>query len=190
MQMRDLRVWDQLHTLPSLCHHFTCKIKKWHIHLVIASHCSLFSLSMESDDKVITMCVTCNVSALCLQSDQTLFSHRIASNALQREGHLFTFGEGLRWRTLFSRRVKERVEWSRVVLVTLLTNMENVSFSWKSPSLYERRVSFVLHALLVRSQSNTACNTFFRKYLAALQTVWALHLTFLSIMWHYLFLNK
>ncbi len=63
-------------------------------HLVIASHCSLFSLSMESDDKVITMCVTCNVSALCLQSDQTLFSHRIASNALQREGHLFTFGEG------------------------------------------------------------------------------------------------
>ena len=53
-----------------------------------------FSLSIESDDKVITMCVTCNVSALCLQSDQTLFSHRIASNALQREGHLFTFGEG------------------------------------------------------------------------------------------------
>jgi hypothetical protein len=64
-------------------------------HLVIASHCLLFfSLSIESDDKVITMCVTCNVSALCLQSDQTLFSHRIASNALQREGHLFTFGEG------------------------------------------------------------------------------------------------
>ena len=37
------------------------------------------------DGKVITMCVTCN---------ETLFSHRIASNPLQREGRLFTFSEG------------------------------------------------------------------------------------------------
>ena len=100
MQMRDLRVLGSIYTLlPSLCHHFTCKIKKVTQSIWSLLHIAhFFHFLWESDDKVINnVCDVQCISTFACKSDQDPSSLiALLAMRLQREGHLFTFGEGLR----------------------------------------------------------------------------------------------